>query len=104
LSEDAARYITEKELLQTIIEMAEALGYMVYHVLEQKHYARRTSKGFPDLLLLRRNRVIVVECKSERGRVTSQQQEWLDEFRTIPGLEVYVWRPSDLDQIEEILR
>ena len=103
--------ISENELLHTVLEMAEALGYVVYHVLEQGYYAKRTSKGFPDLVLYRpldfdrgwSKRLIVIELKSQRGKVTVEQQQWLDGFGS-SGIETYLIRPVDLDTLENLLR
>jgi hypothetical protein len=33
---------------------------------------------------------------SERGRLTPDQEAWLDALRGVPSVEVYVWRPSDM--------
>ena len=43
-----------------------------------------------------------VELKSDRGRVTKPQQEWVDDL-VASGAEAYVWRPDDLDAIRERL-
>ena len=103
--------ISENELLHTVLEMAEALGYVVYHVLEQGHYAKRTAKGFPDLVLYRpldfergwSRRLIVIELKSQSGKVTDEQQKWLDGFGLF-GIETYLLRPYHLDSLENLLR
>jgi hypothetical protein len=47
---------------------------------------------------------VLVELKSEKGKVTPAQQHWLDLLGACPGLEVHVWRPSDWDGVTEILR
>ena len=55
--------------------------------------------------------MIFAELKAEKGKVKPQQQEWLDALdnarsKDKPGHThiVAVWRPSDLDDIERILR
>jgi len=89
------------------------------------------GKGFPDLVLVRREvvrmsdtpdrcfhgvvifaqpnipcefpgRVIFAELKSMRGALTEEQQEWIDTLKAA-GQEVYVWRPSDIEEIERVL-
>jgi hypothetical protein len=52
------------------------------------------GSGFPDLILVRGERVLAVELKSERGRTTPEQEEWLAAFAGA-GVEACVWRPSD---------
>jgi hypothetical protein len=61
------------------------------------------AKGFPDLILLRGYHSIAAELKSEKGRVTSAQQAWLDAF-IAAGYRGCVWRPSMIDSIELILK
>lgn len=60
--------------------------------------------GYPDWTLVRGDRLIFAELKSDTGRFTAGQPEWLDALRLVPGAEVYVWRPTDIDRIKAILR
>ena len=95
---------TEREFLRTIVEYAKLRGWLCYHVIDRKDYARRTSRGFPDLVLVRNGTLIFAEVKSEKGKISHEQRVWLDELENIPGLKVYVWRPHDWPQIEESLK
>lgn len=61
------------------------------------------EKGFPDLVLVRPPRLIFAELKSDRGRTTDDQDEWLSLLAQVPHIEVYLWRPRDLEQIATIL-
>jgi hypothetical protein len=36
--------------------------------------------------------------------LTAAQAEWLDALAHVPGVEVYTWRPRDMDRIAEVLR
>ncbi len=101
---NTAECITERELAATVDAMAIAFGWKLYGVLEQAVYARRLSKGFPDRVFLRGQRLLAVEYKRQRGRLTPEQADWLDALRQVPSVEVYEWRPSQLDEIEGILR
>ena len=65
--------------------------------------------GFPDWVMCREEadgsvRMVIAELKSEVGIVSPKQRVWLNMLKRISGLEVYVWRPSDIDEIEECLR
>jgi hypothetical protein len=74
------------------------------------------AAGWPDLVLLRERdrRLIFAELKSPIGKVTYDQEMVMASLRTLawtaaeyslqPSIEVYIWRPSDLPQIAEILR
>lgn len=88
--------ISEKELMANVIELARFCGWMHYHTYE----SRRSPHGFPDLVLIRRGRLLFAELKSERGRLTIAQKSWLDELKDIElksgrVVEVHVWRPHD---------
>jgi hypothetical protein len=37
------------------------------------------------------------------ARVKPEQEAWLQALCAVPGLEVYVWRPGDMDAIAEVL-
>lgn len=63
----------------------------------------RNAAGLPDLILVRRPRVVWAELKSERGRLTDEQKAWLADLGA-SGQECHVWRPSDWPTIERVLR
>jgi hypothetical protein len=74
------------------------LGWrLCYHTLRSKG----SQSGFPDRVLVR-ERVIFAELKREKGKPTDSQIEWLDQL-AFAGAEVYLWRPSDLEEIGQIL-
>ncbi len=78
--------------------LAPMLGWnLTYHTLRSKG----SQSGFPDRVLVR-ERVIFAELKREKGVVTDAQRDWLDGLAAA-GAEVYLWRPSDLDEIARIL-
>jgi hypothetical protein len=107
-----ARQDTEKDLDRIIRELARLRGWwvedeelgmfsMVYHT----HRSERSQPGFPDLVMVRAPRVLFVELKSDRkaAKLSRPQQIWLDQLGQCPGVECYLWRPADLDRIQEIL-
>jgi hypothetical protein len=67
-------------------------------------YSLRSPKGFPDLVLLRPPRIVIAELKSEVGQTRPDQDAWLAELAQVPGIEVHLWRPDDLERIAEALR
>lgn len=97
-----------KVLQSTIIELAHMYGWRVAHwpsVLitgrgGKPYYATplaANAKGFPDLVLCRReDRVMFVEVKGDGDRTRPDQDEWFDAL-TSAGAEVHLFRPSDLD-------
>ena len=71
--------------------LAHIYGWrLVYHTFRSQH----SPSGFPDYVLVR-ERVVFAELKTEKGKPTPFQTEWLDGLRSA-GAEVYLWRPSDL--------
>ena len=91
--------IAESVFLRAVIEIALDGGWLVFHDED----SRKNRPGFPDLVMAREGRTIFAELKSQRGRVRPEQQRWLDELAKTPGTEVYLWRPSDLDSIIQML-
>jgi VRR-NUC domain-containing protein len=53
-------------------------------------------------LTLVRDRVVWVELKTETGKVSAAQREWLDALKAA-GAEAYIWRPSDLERVGQVL-
>jgi hypothetical protein len=89
--------MTEKEWTAQVVELARTLGYRRYHTYRSKN----SEAGWPDEALVR-ERLILAELKRETGKVSDSQRQWLDALASA-GQEVYVWFPSDLDEIGKVL-
>lgn len=91
----------EDDWMRFVIDTATTYGYRYYHT----HDSRRSPFGYPDLCLIHREkrRLIYIELKTETGVLTLDQYEWLDDLRQIRGVEVYVWQPSDRDEVLRVL-
>ncbi len=61
------------------------------------------GKGYPDYNALKPPRCLFVEIKSENGKVSPEQAQWLNSFAGIEVVETYLWFPSDREEIEAIL-
>lgn len=100
----------EAELQDAIIEAAQIGGWMVAHfrpgMLGNGKWVtpvQANGKGFPDLVLCHPDRgVIFAELKSEKGHLTPEQHGWIFALEQA-GAEAHVWRPSDLDDVIELL-
>jgi hypothetical protein len=100
----------EATSLAKVRRFAKRHGYLTYHVFD----SRGSECGFPDLVLVKSSRpsstprvgrLIFAECKSARGKLTGKQHIWLDVLkRSVPGIEIYLWRPADWPAIQELLR
>jgi hypothetical protein len=89
--------LTESQWQSQVIHLAKLRGWAYYHTVD----SRKSNKGFPDLVLVR-ERVIYVELKTEKGRVRPEQQDWF-ELLALAGQEVYLWRPSDVEIVDQVL-
>jgi len=89
--------ILEADWQRDIVALARQFGWLTYHTFN----SRRSTHGFPDLVLLR-DRVVYLELKREKTRCTDDQKLWLRCLRSA-GAEVYVGRPSDLDDLAVVL-
>lgn len=116
LSPDRTHLIEpEESLLGRVMAYAHMRGWRCSHdratnarrrCLACGTYRRgpRNAPGLPDVLLLRRPRLVVAELKQQGKRPTPAQQRWLDEFAAC-GVETYVWSTSaeDWQTILEVL-
>lgn len=93
--------LSEKEFQRQVVDLAAKIfGWETYHAWLSIH----SPRGWPDLALCRPPRLILAELKREKGTLSPSQERSIGLLRACPGVEVYVWRPSDLDAIREVLR
>jgi hypothetical protein len=92
--------VSERALTDYVRDVARAFGWRRFHSWLSKH----SPAGFPDEVLCRPPRLVFAELKSEKGKLSAEQEAWLQDLRGVPGVECYVWRPSDMAEIAEVLR
>src|SRR5688500_18542245 len=85
--------VLEKERTSQVVEPPRTLGWLRFHAWNSKH----SPSGYPDETLVR-ERVVWLELKTERGRLSSAQKEWLRALM-YAGAEVYLIRPRHLDAL-----
>jgi len=94
--------ISERALLDAVVAIAKGNRWLVYHALPSMnrrgawatHF--RGHAGFPDLILNHPvGDLVIVELKSEIGRVTDGQHRWLASFEAA-GIETHDWRHAQL--------
>lgn len=90
-------HMTEDQLLAAVLDAAKQLGYRVCHFRPARtatgwRTAIQGDKGWVDLVLCGYGRFMVVECKSETGKLTDDQGAWRWELLNA-GIEYHVWRP-----------
>jgi hypothetical protein len=91
--------LSEKDWQAQVIAEAARFGWLVYHTYD----SRRSTSGFPDLVLVHPQRgVIFAELKSDKGKTSSEQDTWLAALRRgadTGAVDVEVWRPSDATRV-----
>lgn len=99
----------EKDFQGAVVDMARLSGWRVAHFrpARTKHGWKTPVSadgvGFPDLILVRGDRLVIAELKSDTGKVSDEQTVWLDAFAEVPNLEVFVWRPREWSEVVETL-
>lgn len=101
------RWQREAEDLKAYGQPAPELEGVIFH----PRIMYRSDPGWPDLTLVRKRdrRLIFAELKAEAGKVSPRQAAVLELLHCLcsegnPRIQVFVWRPSDLDAIAEVLR
>ena len=109
--------MSERVLKNTIVTYARGYGWLVHHDLPSQRAngswatATQGDSGYPDLVLVHpgntaarlQAQIIYAELKTQRGKLTAGQQQWLDALQAA-GQTAVVWRPSDLQDIFTKLR
>lgn len=107
--------LTEAQWQEQVLGMARLFGWRCAHfrpALTAKGYrtpVQADGAGFPDLVLARQRpgqygELLFVELKSDSGRLSPRQHAWIELLDHVDGVEVYVWRPEDADEVEAVLR
>ena len=107
--------VSEAAFMDTILQASALYGWLAYHT----HDSRRSTAGFPDLVLIKPPRVLFLEVKSERGRLSRAQADVLAMLQECgpghcqlfpgakhcfsEGVQAAMVRPSDWEQIVEWL-
>lgn len=91
--------MTEAEFERQVKQLAATFGYSYYHTWRSIH----SPAGFPDCVLAKPGRLIFAELKSEKGKMSDAQNEWIDVLYQA-GAETYIWRPGDWEKIVKTLQ
>ena len=115
---DRVPALSEADFMRQVTDLAEILGWQWVHFRPaQTAHGWRTpvsgplGKGFPDLLMVRERdrRLLFAELKGDGARPSAEQDyvftllNWLA-LGDGKRLEVYIWHPSDFDELAAVLR
>lgn len=93
------REIKERDFQSALVASARFAGWKVYYVWNSQH----SPKGWPDVVCLKDGRILIYECKTEKGRIRPEQLECLALLQAA-GIPARIVRPSDMDSILEELQ
>ncbi len=107
--------ISERDLQNAIVDAAHLYGYKVFHTrpaLSAKGWrtpVQYDGKGFVDLVLVGPDRIIFAEIKAAKGKLSREQEHWLDGLAKVAlvtdHVRVCVWTPADWpDRVLEVLQ
>jgi len=92
---------TESQLREQIRDLCKTFGWKFYFTWSSIH----SPRGMPDLILCKPPRLVFAELKTEKGKVSPHQQEWIDLLNECGGnVECYVIRPSQIEWFAGVLR
>jgi hypothetical protein len=91
---------TEKAFQEAVRRLALDQGWLYYHV----YNARNSPSGYPDLTVVKGERMVLSELKMPGKVPTAAQQMWLDALAQVQTVSTWVWTPADWGQIAEVLR
>lgn len=83
--------MTEAHFQGSVIAICKLLGVAWFH----PYYSERSVPGYPDLTLCGNRGVLFRELKTEVGKLTRTQEEWLTRLSKA-SQDADVWRPADL--------
>lgn len=89
---------SEKEFQARVILLAKSKGWKCFHVFD----SRRSEEGFPDLTLVRLERLIFAELKVKGRKLTPAQLDWINALGV--AVATYIWTPSCWPEIQRVLQ
>jgi len=113
--------ITEQQFSQQVEELLEIYHWRWCHfrparTLKKGKYGWRTAmsgdQGFPDYIAVRNGKLLIFELKSDKGKPSNAQVEWLMDLMMVAAaaelrvggiIEVKLWKPENWDEIVEML-
>ena len=69
--------ISEKAFESQVKHLAKLFGWRYYHTWRSIH----SPAGFPDTVMVRPPRLIFAELKSEKGKLTPEQEAWIEDLK-----------------------
>jgi len=90
-------HLSESDFQWALVVVAQHFGWMVTHFRPALTQSGRWTtplqgdRGFPDTVLARDGVTIFAELKTNKGRLSAEQKQWIEHL----GESGRVWRPRD---------
>jgi hypothetical protein len=105
--------MNHSEWLQQLIDLLHTYHFTVAHFRSVRQQradgsvfwstpVQADGTGWPDLVAVRDKRIVVIEAKVGRDKLSDEQRHWLD-ILEMAGAESYVFFPSDWDEAVKVL-
>ena len=104
---EIAAAMTESQLQDNILDAAKQCGWLCYHTRAAMNKRgvwsspMQGNPGYPDLTLARNGIAFFFELKSEKGKLTVEQQEW---YHALPNCLIIKPRDWLSGEVEALLR
>jgi hypothetical protein len=106
--------MTEQEFTTELLKWAKVYGWRRFHARTSGRMSNgrpiptvQGESGFPDLVLVRNQRLVFAELKVGKNKPSDQQLAWMGDLGAVDGtsmdIEVYVWRPEQWSEILVVL-
>ena len=97
--ESVVNPLSERDFQKQVVELAKTLGYKVYH----PYRSDKSEPGWPDLALVKGDTLFLWELKTERGKLSPAQTEWMAALQEVREVRCALVKPSDWNDITRIL-
>jgi hypothetical protein len=94
-----ARPLSEKEFMAQVVTLARLCGWRTCHTFD----SRRSTAGFPDLVMLRGPNLVFAELKVGTNTPTDEQTQWVADLAAVRTVSAGLWYPADWKVIEATL-
>ena len=90
---------SEESLQNKVIDLLKLGRWVYFHSWSSRH----SVAGFPDIIAIRGTRVLAIELKSTKGKLTPAQIAWGQTFTATGKVEYYCWYSEDWDEMVKAL-
>ena len=96
-------YMNEKAFQAIVITTARENGWLVYHTYD----SQKSAPGYPDICMIKDGFIMFVELKTDKGKVTTAQRQWIEQFirhqHHCKNFIIEIWRPHIWDEKKKLL-